>query len=106
MKKDSPILVSIVPNKEYENYKNISVNITSSIIPEPAINQPITSDKIIAQFSKTNNTPFEFSKIDVDLDDNLYIHSLSTLNALRREALERLETLVVRNFTRVRCFCK
>lgn len=101
IKKDYPILVSIIPSKEYENYKDISVNIKSSIVPEVAINQPITKEKIISQFSKTNDTPFEFSKIDVDLDNNLYIPKISEINALRRDALEKMELLVTRRFTRV-----
>lgn len=102
VKKDTPISVSIVPSKDYENYKNISVNMVSEIIPELAINHPITKEKIITQFSKTNNTPFEFSKIDVDLDDNLFISHLSEINALRRNALEKLEFLINRKYTRAR----
>lgn len=101
VKKDMPVSVSITPLKEYENYKNVSVHLESEIIPENAVNQPITKDRIISQFSKTNDTPFEFSKIDVDLDDNLYIPKLSAINALRREALERLEFLITRKLTRV-----
>ncbi len=101
VKKDLPISVSIIPSKEYEMYKNISVNITSGILPIPAINQPLTKEKLITQFSKTTDTPFEFSKIDIDLDNNLYVAKLSELNNLRRTALQKLETLIVRKFTRV-----
>ncbi|MCI8621902.1 MAG: U32 family peptidase [Clostridia bacterium] len=101
VKADTPISVSIIPLKEYDSYKNISVNIQSEIIPEKAINQPITKEKIIAQFSKTHDTPFEFTKIDVDLDEGLYISHLSKINALRREALEKIEFLIERKFTRV-----
>ena len=101
VKENMPISVSVVPSKEYESYKNISVSIDSDIIPEHAINQPLTKEKIITQFSKTTDTPYEFSKIDIDLDDNLYISNLSTLNALRRELLEKMQAMVVRKFTRV-----
>lgn len=101
VKKNEPISVCINPSKGYESYKDISVNMTSDIIPETAINQPITSEKIISQFSKTSDTPFEFSKIDVVLDDNLYIPKLSQINALRRDALNKLEDLVKLKFTRV-----
>lgn len=101
VKKDSPVSVSITPLKEYESYKNVSVHIKSEIIPEEAINQPLTKERIIAQFSKTNDTPFEFSKIDVELDDNLYIPKLSEINALRRDVLGRLEFLLTRKLTRV-----
>lgn len=101
IKKDSPILVNIIPDKTFENYKDICVHLESSIIPEAAINQPITAEKIIAQFSKTNDTPFEFENIDVELDENLYIPKLSEINALRRESLQKLEFLIIRKFTRV-----
>ena len=86
----------------YVPKKNKSKNRVSEIIPELAINHPITKEKIITQFSKTNNTPFEFSKIDVDLDDNLFISHLSEINALRRNALEKLEFLINRKYTRAR----
>lgn len=101
VKKDSPVTVFIKPDREYEHYKNVTVSIESKIIPIDAINQPITKERIISQFSKTSDTPFEFSSIDIDLDDNLYISKISELNALRRDALEKLENLVCLKFTRV-----
>ncbi len=101
IKKNSPISVSIVPEKEYEMYEDISINIKSNIIPENAKTQPITKERIITQFSKTNDTPYVFSKIDVDLDDNLYIPKISELNELRRNAIQSIQDLVVRKYTRV-----
>lgn len=101
VKTGEPVSVSITPHKIYENYKGVSVNITSNIIPEIAINQPLTDDKIISQFSKTNDTPFEFSNIDVDLDSGLCIPKISEINALRREALSKLQDLLILKFTRV-----
>ena len=101
IKAGEPVSVSIVPHKVYDNYKNVSVNMTSSIVPEVAINQPLTTDKVVTQFSKTNDTPFEFSNIDVDLDDGLCIPKISEINALRRDALKKLEDLLVLKFTRV-----
>lgn len=101
VKKNMPITVFIKPDREYEHYKNVSVTLESKIIPIEAINQPITEEKIISQFSKTTDTPFEFAKIEVDLDNNLYIPKISEINALRREALNKLEELVCLKFTRV-----
>ena len=51
------------------------------------------------QLSKTGNTEFEFENINVILDDNLFIQ-MSTLNDLRRSALEKLENLVLEKYTR------
>ena len=101
IKKDTPILVNITPDKSFENYNDIYVTIQSNVIPEVAINQPLTQEKIITQFSKTNDTPFEFEHISVELEDNLYLAKLSEINALRREALEKLQFLITRKYTRV-----
>lgn len=77
---------------------NPSVEIISDIIPVPALNQPITKERIIAQLSKTNSTPFEFSDINVDLGDNLFVSPISSLNELRRKGLEQLETELINSF--------
>lgn len=100
IKRNNPISVIVYPGKDYDNYKGISVKYESKVIPEDAINQPITSEKIISQFSKTNDTPFEFEKIDVELDEGLYISKLSQINALRRDILEKLEKVIIKRFER------
>lgn len=101
IKKDSPITVKVKAVSNSGNYQNIVINITSDIYPVNAINQPITKEKIIEQFKKTNNTPYEFSKFSITLGENLYIPSISSLNALRRKVLEELETSVIKSLTRV-----
>ena len=101
IKKSSPITVKVKPIDNSGSYQDIIINITSDIYPVEAINQPITKEKIIEQFSKTNNTPYEFSKFNITLEDNLYIPSISKLNALRRKALEDLEDAVIKRLTRV-----
>lgn len=100
IKKDRPVSAYIFPEEEYENYKDINLDITSDIIPETAINQPLTKEKVIAQFSKTNDTPFEFSKMEVILDDNLYIPKLSRINEFRRNALKKIEQEVIEKLSR------
>jgi len=100
IKRNNPISVIVYPCKDYDNYKGISVKYESKIIPEDAINQPITAEKIISQFSKTNDTTFEFEKIDIDLDEGLYISKLSQINALRRDTLEKVEKLIIQRFER------
>ncbi len=101
IKKGMPITVFVKPDKEYEHYKNVSVTLESKVSPIAAINNPITKERIISQFTKTSDTPFEFTKIDIDLDDNLYIPKISALNSLRRDVLKKLEELVCLKFTRV-----
>ena len=94
IKKDIPISV------ELWDSHHIKCNITSDIVPIEAINAPITKDRIIRKFSKTNNTPYRFTNIEIDLDDNLYIPSISSLNELRRQLLHQYETMLIQSFKR------
>ena len=86
-----------MPNSTYYNLEIAQI---SDIIPEKAVNAPIDKNRIISQLSKTGNTEFEFKHIDVDLDEGLYIPSISKLNQLRRNALEKLENLAISKFSR------
>lgn len=94
VKKNIPISISLYD----ENH--IKIDIVSDVIPIEAINSPITKERIASQFSKTNNTPFQFSKIEIDLDDDLYIPSISALNELRRQALSQYEQKLINSFKR------
>jgi len=71
-------------------YKNLNFEYTSNIIPNTSINKPLDQDTIIKQFSKTNNSIYEFKKIKIILDDNLFL-PISSLNDLRRTILENIE---------------
>ena len=78
----------------------ITVFVESNNIPEPATNSPITKERLIAQLSKTNNTPFNFKNIDIDLDDGLFIKGISCINELRRRALAEYEEKLINSFSR------
>lgn len=97
-----PITLQIeaIDNLPYSTYANLAITQVSNIIPEKAVNTPISKDRIISQLSKTGNTEFEFKQINVDLDAGLYIPSISKLNELRRIALEKLENLAINKFSR------
>lgn len=96
IKKNEPVTMEVsLLNSKYNLYKNISVNISSSLIPEEAIKSPITSDRVIAQITKTNNTPFEFKEIHLDLDNGLFIPRIKELNEIRRMALLKLENIII-----------
>ena len=68
-------------------------------IPDIAKNAPIMQENIIKQFKKTLNTCFEFSTIEISLDDNLFIPT-SVLNDIRRETISRMETKIIQSFKR------
>lgn len=78
----------------------VSIEVVSNIIPETALNNPITKERIITQFSKTGNSPFEFKKFDIALDDNLYLN-ISDLNELRRHCLEKVSDFIINRYKRV-----
>lgn len=97
IKKDQPISLKVWSNEGF--YKDITYTATSEFIPMEAQNKPATAEKIIEQLSKTGNTEFEFSKIDIDLDGNLFLPT-SCLNDLRRIALEGLENKMLSSYNR------
>ena len=78
---------------------NLEVNFEYDYIPEIAKNAPITKEKIINQFTKTLNTCFEFSEINIDLDDTVFIPT-SILNDIRRTAISLIEEKIISSFKR------
>lgn len=95
IKLNEPIRITI------SDKNNHSISITSEIIPEKAVSSPITEERIISQLSKTNNTPFTFDEFSIDLQDGVYIPKISTLNELRRTALEKYENFILKGFKRI-----
>ncbi len=83
--------------------KNLNFGLEESFeydyIPEVAQNVPITKEKIIAQFRKTLNTCFEFSEIDIDMNENLFLPT-SVLNDIRRTAINLIEEKILKSFKR------
>ena len=100
--------VPIICDLSIHHNKKISVTVKSNnfniqdsfdyeYIPDKAKNAPISKENILKQFNKTLNTCFEFSKINIDLDDNLFIPT-SILNDIRRDGITRIENKIVENF--------
>ena len=65
-------------------------------IPDIAKAKVATKEDIILSLSKLGGTPYKLKKINVTLDDNLFLSNAS-LNTLRRDALEQLSALRSRN---------
>ena len=86
IKMDLPVSVRLSVSNIPPFYIDTFAQYISEVVPESSINNPITKDRIIAQFSKLGNTPYEINNIDVSLDDNLYIN-VGTLNDIRRNAI-------------------
>lgn len=91
--KNSPISITLYDKN------GMKLNIASSIIPQDALRQPITKERIIMQFSRTGNSPFEFENFDIHLEDNLYLN-ISDLNELRRDCLEKATEFIINSYKR------
>lgn len=96
--------LKIKNNQKIEVYvKSIDFMVENSFIydfiPNTAQNAPLTIDKVKNQFNKTLNTCFEFSNIEIDLDNNLFIPT-SILNDIRRQALAEIEGKILKSFKR------
>ena len=68
--------------------KDLSVFCQSDEDVQKAINRSLTQDEIRQRFSKLGGTPFYAKEIDVQLDDGVMM-SASSINALRRKAVEQ-----------------
>lgn len=69
----------------------------SGQVPQSAVENRMVEEDISQQVKKTGNTPFYFSNLQVVVDDGLF-YPVSLLNALRREALEKLSLLRGKSF--------
>ncbi len=91
-----PVSFEFVAKRD-EKIKLIAKNGTNIVellgdTPEIAINKATDYEQVKKSLSKTGGTIFSLENIEISLDDGLRI-SASSINNLRREALEKLEIL-------------
>lgn len=97
-----PLELEVVSLDEPGNtYFGLSTTISNEIQPIEAISNPISKERLIEQLNKTTDTNFEFKQINIEMDDNLYIPKISSINALRRDAINALYQKGIDNFTRI-----
>ena len=78
----------------------ISLTFTDpEIVALPAEKAAITDDALLKQLQKTGNTPFCLRNFKAILNGDLFI-PISSINRLRREALEELETAKSQSYKR------
>lgn len=85
--------------KIYDNSDNM-LEVSSDVAPIIANNKPITKDRLVFQLNKTNDTPFRFKNIKINMDDNLFIPNISIINELRRNAISEYSKLIVDKYKR------
>lgn len=66
-------------------------------IPEKAINKPMTVESVTQRLGKFGNTQYYLNNIDIQLDEGLIIPA-SSINALRREVVEKLDNTKAPSF--------
>lgn len=91
---DKPIKLQIYDNSNHQ------VVVESADIPEVAINSPITKEKLENQLNKLNDTPFYFKNIKINLDNNIFVPHISTINELRRNAISEYSNIIINEFKR------
>lgn len=79
-------------------YQGITVEVTGEKAQE-ALNQPMNAERVDKQMRKTGNTLFEFDKLQIELDGNLFM-PMQALNELRRTGIEALEKQILSSFRR------
>ena len=80
-------------------WTGLEITKIENIIVIKADNSGISEERIKEQLSKTGNTPFEMKDIQVIADENIIV-PISSLNNLRRNALEQLENKLIDTFKR------
>ncbi|HEY5586428.1 MAG TPA: DUF3656 domain-containing protein [Ruminiclostridium sp.] len=67
-----------------------SVSATGELMPEKAINKPLTQERISEQLKKMGSTPFNVAQLNLNIDEDVII-PISELNNIRRKAADLLE---------------
>ncbi len=84
-------------------YKKGAPETTIAVLGDSASkaqNCPVTEDEVRKQICKTGNTPFIFSEMTFEMDDNLFLPK-KALNELRRNALEELTAKMLAEYQRI-----
>ena len=68
-----------------------TVEVLGNIV-EKSKSAPITRKRIEEVLRKSGNTPFKVNKVDVNIDDNIFI-PIGVLNELRRNVLDKLKMI-------------
>lgn len=87
----SPVILDL-------DFQDVHVQIQGDLVEE-AQKQPLTAQRVRAQMEKTGGTPFVFQNLEIHTDEKGFL-PMQSLNALRREGLEKLEEAYLKRFRR------
>jgi len=74
-------------------YKGKMVTTVAEGLVEKGERVSLTKEKVIEQLSKLGDTTYNLNNININLDEGSYL-PVSTLNLLRREAIEKLDNII------------
>ena len=85
--------------KIFDNNNN-EVTVESNEIVVQALKTPITQERLEKQLNKLGDSPFYFSNIEINLDNNVFVPHISTINELRRNAINKYEEILINKYKR------
>ncbi len=68
-------------------------------VVQAAKSRPVTREEVLERFQKTGGTPFVFDQLETEISEDAFL-PVGAMNALRREALEKLEAAAAASFRR------
>jgi len=71
-------------------YKGVEVTSTSEYVVSKASKKAATKESLVSQLDRFGDTPYKIGNISVLLDEGVFV-PLSTLNDLRRDAVDKLD---------------
>lgn len=81
-------LAKNMPMRLLVTWENVSIDVTGEVC-QIAQKSSITKEQVKKQFMKTGSSNFTFEKLEINLEDNLFV-PVSAMNQLRRHAFEQL----------------
>ena len=79
-------------------YKEHMISVSGAEV-QKAQNRPLLHEDVYKQINKTGNTDFYFTKLDIEMDDSVFI-PVKQLNEVRRDALESIKNTLLHDFKR------
>lgn len=88
---DSPAILDL-------DFQEIHVQVSGDTV-EKAVKQPLSAQRVKKQLEKTGQTPFVFENLEIITDEACFM-PMQSLNALRRQGLEKLEAEILKKYQR------
>lgn len=83
------------------DYNGLACSVTG-VCAEQAKGKPVTAEEIEKRLRKTGESQFDFEQLEVNIEDNLFL-PLGKIAALRRDAFDQMEQLILKRFHRETC---